>query len=301
MATLTICRGLSGSGKSTWANSQNAIVVSRDSLREALFGDYEAYFKADRATLNSRENYITKVEHEAIGRALAEGLDVISDNTNIQMSYVNAIAKIGYRYDADVVVKVFEVSVDECVRRAIQRKMAGGRYVPESVIRQQAERFKPGAKVVEKPVLRQYTGTPGKPDAFMYDLDGTVYHMNGKRGPYDTNVEVDDVDEIIPLVIKSMTDNTLGGTMFAVAMSGRKEETREATEKCLNRDGIWFDDLFMRADDDNRSDDVVKHELFWTHVAPNYNVKFVLDDRDQVVRMWRKIGLSCLQVAEGEF
>jgi len=28
---------------------------------------------------------------------------------------------------------------------------------------------------------------------------------------------------------------------------------------------------------------------------------FVLDDRDQVVNMWREQGFKCLQVAEGNF
>ena len=33
----------------------------------------------------------------------------------------------------------------------------------------------------------------------------------------------------------------------------------------------------------------------------NYNVKFVLDDRNRVVEMWRSLGLTCLQVADGDF
>ena len=33
-----------------------------------------------------------------------------------------------------------------------------------------------------------------------------------------------------------------------------------------------------------------------------YDVAGVLDDRDQVVKMWRnELGLTCLQVAEGNF
>jgi hypothetical protein len=57
----------------------------------------------------------------------------------------------------------------------------------------------------------------------------------------------------------------------------------------------------MRPENDMRKDSVVKSELFWEHVAPNYNVQFVLDDRDQVVDFWRSIGLVCWQVAPGDF
>jgi predicted kinase len=303
VATLTICRGLSGSGKSTWARNQNAVVVSRDDLRASLYGsDGSDYY--EHPDMKSREEFITKVEHDAIRRALSSGQDVISDNTNIEMKFCNALAKVAYSVGADVEVKVFDVPADTAYSRVKVRAAVGGRDVPREAIARQALRFRPGAKVVEKPVERVYSGTPGKPDAFMYDLDGTVYHMGDKRGPYDHNVDVDDVDPVVPLVISSMTDNQLGNTLFAVAMSGRKEATRPLTEHCLNRDGVWFDDLFMRADDDNRSDDRVKHDLFWNHVAPNYNVRFVIDDRAQVCRMWQRIGIKVLNVAGadgGEF
>lgn len=46
----------------------------------------------------------------------------------------------------------------------------------------------------------------------------------------------------------------------------------------------------------------VKKELFDRYVRDKYNIRFVLDDRDRVVKMWRnEIGLKVLQVAEGAF
>ena len=35
--------------------------------------------------------------------------------------------------------------------------------------------------------------------------------------------------------------------------------------------------------------------------SSQYDVEFVLDDRDRVVKMWRDRGLKVLQVAEGDF
>lgn len=295
MATLTICRGLSGSGKSTWARNQNAVVVSRDDLRVALYGsDGPDYYR--HPDLSAREDFITKVEHDAVRRALTAGQDCISDNTNIEMRFVNALAKVGYSVGAQVEVKTFLTDVETAIARNKIRAAAGGRDVPEAAIRRQHQRFKPGAKVVEAPVLKQYTGTPYKPDAFLFDLDGTTYHMGDKRGPYDHNVDVDDPDIIVQDIVNSLAENYV-----AIAMSGRVEATRAKTIESLNRDDVWFDALFMRKDGDMRSDNIIKHELFWEHVAPNYNVKFVLDDRDQVVSMWRSIGIKTLQVADGEF
>jgi hypothetical protein len=57
----------------------------------------------------------------------------------------------------------------------------------------------------------------------------------------------------------------------------------------------------MRPAADSRKDSIVKAELFWEHVAPHWNVRGVIDDRDQVVAMWRALGLMCAQVAPGDF
>jgi hypothetical protein len=58
----------------------------------------------------------------------------------------------------------------------------------------------------------------------------------------------------------------------------------------------------MRKADDNRSDDIVKYELFMEHVAGKFNVKKIYDDRDQVCFMWRHLlKLKVFAVAEGNF
>jgi hypothetical protein len=58
--------------------------------------------------------------------------------------------------------------------------------------------------------------------------------------------------------------------------------------------------LYMRQDGDFRRDDIVKQEILDKYIDKD-RVLFVLDDRDQVVDMWRRNGLTCFQVAEGDF
>ncbi|NBU34805.1 hypothetical protein EBS40_09370 [bacterium] len=53
--------------------------------------------------------------------------------------------------------------------------------------------------------------------------------------------------------------------------------------------------------DDDRDDRIVKKEIFDAWIKDRYNVKFVLDDRNRVVEMWRSLGLKVLQVGEGDF
>lgn len=57
----------------------------------------------------------------------------------------------------------------------------------------------------------------------------------------------------------------------------------------------------MRPAGDHRRDAIVKRELFDLHIRHQYRVTHVLDDRTQVVQMWRALGLTCLQVADGDF
>jgi hypothetical protein len=57
----------------------------------------------------------------------------------------------------------------------------------------------------------------------------------------------------------------------------------------------------MRKTGDHRKDYVVKKEIHRKLIKPKYEVLFVLEDRNQAVNMWRQEGLTCLQVAPGDF
>ena len=90
-----------------------------------------------------------------------------------------------------------------------------------------------------------------------------------------------------------------------INLTGRPERFREPTRAWLNYHEIPFSGLYMRADDDRRPDHEVKEELF-DRVLKGLNayksdVLMVLDDRDSVVAMWRRLGLTCFQVAPGDF
>lgn len=301
MNKLIISRGVSGSGKSTWANAQSdAIVVSRDAIRLMLFrDDSQEYYK--RKDLRDCEALVSKFERAAVSAALNFGKTVISDNTNVEMKFVNQLAEIAYAVGVPVEIKSFaDVSLSTCLERNRKRGIMGGRVVPDDVIRKQHNQLQlsKNAELTKGFSVEPYTGTPGKPKAFLYDLDGTVYHMADKRGPYDHNVDVDDPDPVVISIVRALTYAGL----TAIAMSGRKTATRQTTIDCLNRDNVPFDELFMRADGDDRKDNIIKAELFDAHVRDNYDVLFVLDDRDQVVKMWREdLGIKCLQVAPGDF
>ena len=240
--------------------------------------------------------------HDAIQRL---GKDVIADNTNVEWKYVKALAKIGQAAGADVNIKLFDVPLGRALTNAEARANAGGRLVEPHIIRKQHERLQ-GTKdrqLDEPVVVKPYHGTPGKPKAFLVDVDGTLAHMSG-RSPFEwKRVGEDAVDEIIADIVLDLATGhqSMGERWNVIVMSGRDAACKYETMDWLDKHSIPWDRLFMRGENDMRPDNIVKAELFDRYVRDNFDVKFVLDDRDQVVRMWRKMGLTCLQVAEGNF
>jgi hypothetical protein len=97
--------------------------------------------------------------------------------------------------------------------------------------------------------------------------------------------------------------DVLRETFPIILMSGREEKYRDVTEYWLGAHNIFPHriGLIMREAKDNRPDEVVKRELYERHIKDKYTVVAVLDDRNKVVKMWRDLGLTCLQVAEGDF
>lgn len=140
-----------------------------------------------------------------------------------------------------------------------------------------------------------------KPNAIICDLDGTlsIFEKIDKSKPHyrnQYNASTCDQDLLNPVVasIISKFDNI-------ILLSGREDKYEEPTRKFLTKHNIKFNKLIMRKSGDNRKDSIIKHEIYTQQIEPNYNILFVLDDRNQVVQMWRSIGLTCLQVADGDF
>jgi len=139
--------------------------------------------------------------------------------------------------------------------------------------------------------------------AIICDLDGTLALKHEGRTWYDASTCDRDIINMPILEICS----AFGKTHHIVFCSGRENKYREQTlvflKKCFHNfiEGHDFS-LFMRESEDYRKDSIVKHEIYHTCIEGKWDILFVLDDRTQVVDMWRNsVGLTCLQVAEGNF
>ena len=145
-----------------------------------------------------------------------------------------------------------------------------------------------------------------KETAIIVDLDGTLcdtahrqYFMNQPKkdwhGFYNA-LGKDKPHDWCEFLIEK-----LKGCVKVILVSGRPSEHEAATRDWLDRNQIHFDKLLMRRSGDFRKDMVVKEEIYREAIEPHYKVLFCIDDRKQVVYMWRRIGLVCLQCAPGDF
>ncbi len=79
------------------------------------------------------------------------------------------------------------------------------------------------------------------------------------------------------------------------------DHCRADTTNWLVLHRVPYQRVIMRKFKDFRPDDEVKLDLYEEFIEPDYEVRLVLDDRQRVVDMWRRIGLRCLQVDVGDF
>jgi hypothetical protein len=135
-----------------------------------------------------------------------------------------------------------------------------------------------------------------KTSCVIVDVDGTIAEK-GERGYFDWDKV--GVDKPIPVIIDLL--KVLYPVHHILLFTGRDGSCRALTEAWLERHQVPYNALFMRASGDKRKDTIVKQELYAAHIVPHYDVQFVLDDRDQAVAMWRGLGLTCLQVADGSY
>lgn len=292
MKHIILCAGLPGSGKSTWAKAQIEKYpdrykrVNRDDLRAMI--DNGKWSKA-------REAYIKQAELALAELYLSAGFHIIIDDSNLSASAKTMWREFARDVGAQIRVQDFTgIPLQICIERDLKRPHSVG----ERVIRRMHRQF------IQQPIAPPaYDLT--LPAAIMCDLDGTLALL-GNRDPYDaTHCEQDQLNGPIADIVAQFAANS----HTILFTTGRDERFREQTLLWLKHHGFNFlllseqqcsFRLFMRAEKDNRPDEVIKREIYEQHIQNRYNVRFALDDRQKIVDLWRSLGLTCLQVAEGD-
>jgi predicted kinase len=278
MPALFYTVGLPASGKSTKAremvkNNPRLVRVNRDDLRLML---HEGRFS------NGNEKAVTLMQHAMIRAALEDGRDVIVDDTNFNPRTVTKLEQIADEFNGCQRLDFTHVPLRECIARDAKRE----RSVGEDVIRSMWERY------LMPPLLKR----TGKPTCIIVDVDGTLAQM-GDRSPYAWDkVQVDTPNTMVFDAV-----NGFAQKHAIVVLSGRDGACASATYDWLVKHGLTFTMLKTRTTGDNRPDHVVKKELLEQYVLPHYDPILAVDDRMQVVDLWRSEGIECWQVAPGRF
>lgn len=141
---------------------------------------------------------------------------------------------------------------------------------------------------------------------YVFDLDGTLALVDHRRDilqnekpdwhSFNRASLFDPPNEPVANVLRSLFES--GYEVWIV--SGRSDVAALETRGWLTKHAVPFHRLLMRSAQDNRADHVLKRE--WAeHYQFLETVIAVFDDRNSVVSMWRELGVTCFQVAEGDF
>ena len=140
----------------------------------------------------------------------------------------------------------------------------------------------------------------------IFDVEGTLanidhrlHHIKGTKNWMGFCEAM--VDDTINKSMQYLYWKLASGDSRIIICSGRSDEYRGITEKWLDKNYILYDALYMRTAKDYRIDSIIKQELLQKMRKDGFDPKIAIDDRQQVVDMWRENGLLCLQCAKGDF
>lgn len=290
MRKVIVLRGLPGSGKSTYAKK----------LLDECPGEYKRINRDDMRLMfdngqhsSANEKFVKQVRDMLITKALEDGKSVIVDDTNLSVKNINRIKQLveeyNTRHEEDVTVELKEIDtpLEECIARDAQREKPVGKHV---IKRMHNQFFVRDPKYISQ--------NENLPKAIVCDMDGTLALLNG-RNPYDALACDLDLPHY-PVIQCALAMQKAGYKLILV--SGRKDDCREQTVSWLKKMNIEYEMLLMRGHKDNRKDSIIKREIYENFIRDKFYIEFVLDDRNQVVDMWRKeLGIPCFQVFYGDF
>lgn len=278
---LLMLKGLPASGKTTYAKELEAtgqwVRVNKDDIRKEYFPEWT----------RKDEDKVLYIEDSEIIGELSEGNSVVVDDTNFAPKHQPRLEKIAKDNGADFEVLFIDTPLEECIKRNRKRSNSVPMDVILSMYRNHIAPFK------EEHV--KYDDTLD--EAIVVDVDGTLAHIDSSnpRDPYDASRAAEDLlDDAVSII----TSLSYQHGYRVIILTGRHSGHLGVTEEWLAAKGVDYDEIYSREEGDDRPDWIIKQELFDKHVRGKYNVKFVIDDRPQVCRMWRSLGLKVLQVGD---
>ena len=300
---LILCRGIQGSGKTTWARQwveedpENRVRINNDDIRNML-GPY---------WVPSREKIVSFIKHKTAVAAVAHGYDIVVDNMNLNPKEVKfwediinnhnkdteGVSPDWVKYEYEIEFKDFFIPLEECIRRDAMRPNPIG----EKVIRETWKHYKHFIQTteVEKYVNNLIKEDESKPWCVVVDMDSTLCFNTTKRpwfGEGSTEAMINDTPNLGVIRIVENQNFPI------IVCTGRNKAQREVTEKWLNKYNIYPKEFYMREDGDYRKGVEIKEELI-KQILDKYNIAAIFEDCEPIVQRFREMGLTVLQPNKG--
>lgn len=277
--------GAPGSGKSTWASEfmQERGETHGEQWQESN-RDWIRFNRVQPGgnwgTWNwKREAEVTNIQNAEIAMCAQYGYNLIVSDTNTDIERRNALSARLQALGYEVEYKAFmDTPFETMVKRDAVRYNGVGSFVI----------YQHHIKVLEQFREKRYTPDPSKRNAIILDIDGTIAKMHN-RGPFEWSKVGNDLARLEVMIMAEAL--AVAADAVIIVTSGRDASCREETQAWLNRHGVWSAELLMRPAGDMRKDTIIKEEIFWRDIEPNYNVIAAFDDRPCVVRLWHEIGV----------
>lgn len=135
----------------------------------------------------------------------------------------------------------------------------------------------------------------------IFDIDGTLadpkdrLHFLEKK---DWNSFYDACLDDVPIHHVIYLLQELKKNHHIIILTGRPERIKDKTLQWLKANNISFDEIYFRKDGDYRPDYEIKEEMLKVLNRP---IWFAVDDRKQVVDMFRRNNILCLQCKDGDY
>lgn len=256
---------------------------------------------------------------KAFEQALSEGKHIIVDRMNFdkkqRAKYLEPARAKGYSTEIVVIHEALKTCYERIQKRTDHETIkdaATGRKVLHFFF---THYERPTPDEADNIQFRYPVGD--KPRAIVCDLDGTLCNVEHRRhfvrreGKKDwrsffEGLSEDAVNQWCADILDAMCDQ-----YEIVYASGRGDEYEKLTREWLKRKGLdeyrlrngdWKPAaLYMRQRGDHRQDYIVKEIILDFEILTRYEPVFFIDDRKQVVDMWRRRGYTVLHCDDGEF
>lgn len=145
------------------------------------------------------------------------------------------------------------------------------------------------------------------PRAVIVDLDGTLCDVRSIRhfveeplsdAPFRRDFEAFHSASLecpsFPAVVDLLHELRSEGLLILV-VSAREARWAFLSALWLEEQGVAYDEMFLRINGDHRPDVEIKHEIA-KEVLRRFRPHLAIDDRDDIIEVWRSFGIPALKV-----